>query len=363
MGHEVTVLVPHEPGEEPDDRPFRLVPVGEGRPPIRMAGFLREAGRRMATMANDGLIDIAHVTFDYPTFTVGLPKGIPCVATVHHLHKVEALSLNEYEASLARRAVSRLRGSLLTYLEGRMARQCAHVIAVSEFTASSVRNYLGISQGKITVVRNGIETSQLEKGDPAGFRREYPGVGEDMVLFVGRLERPKGLNYLIPAFARASKVSPRATLVIVGRGKEEYVDELKRLAKQGGVDDKVIFTGRLPQPLLPGAYAASRVLVLPSLMEGFGISLLESMAAGRPCIATRVGAIPELVVDGETGIIVDPADPAELGGAITKILSDRELSSRMGGRGREIVNQDFTLEIMVKKTEEVYRKVLEPRNK
>ncbi len=359
LGHEVTVLAPHEEKVSTREEPFRVIQVRHGSPPVRMAGFLREAERKIAELALRGSIDIVHVTFDYPTFVVRLQGGPPCVATVHHLHMVEAASMSQFEKSWARKAVQGLKARILTGLEGRLIRQCAAIIAVSDFTRESLRECLSIPDESITVVKNGIDASEFEGGDPQRFRREFPQAGENVALFVGRLERSKGLDYLIPAFARASAQVTDATLAIVGGGGEEYVGRLKDLAGREGVESKVFFTGRIPQDLLPDAYAASSLVVLPSLMEGFGISLLESMAAGRPCVATRVGAIPELLADGKSGLLVNPADSRALAEALTRILSDRDLAHALGNKGLEVVNRQYTLERMARETAEVYRRALE----
>lgn len=358
MGHEVTVIAPHAPESEAADTPFRVVPVGRGRAPIRGAGFLAEAESKVSAMARSGMIDLVHFTFDYPTFLVRLGRTVPSIATVHHLHKVEALSMLPYETSAAQKVLRLLRGSVLTTLEGNLARQCAAVIAVSGFTAGSVQRHLSIPKEKTHVVRNGIEVARFSRGDPGRFRNEFPQLEEKMILFVGRLERSKGLNYLVSAFARVLSKIPDASLAIVGSGSEEYLSELKLAARSAGVADRVVFAGRISQDLLPHAYAASSLVALPSLMEGFGITLLESMASSRPCVATKVGAIPEILRNGETGILVRPADSEDLGDSMAALLSDPGLGRAMGRKGLEVVKKEYSLERMAADTIEVYRRVL-----
>jgi glycogen synthase len=358
-GNDVVVLVP---GSEPaglSAEGFRIVRLGLGRGPIRGAGFLSEAEREITRLAREGAIDVAHVAFDYPTFFVRLRGILPCVATVHHLHKVEALSMLPYESGAVRKCSQILKGSILTFLEGNLARQCGKVIAVSEFTAASVRMHTPVPAERISVVRNGIDVSDYERGDGERFRREFPGLGERMVLYVGRLERSKGLHFLVPAFARACARAGTSTMVIVGRGSPEYVKELKSLAASAGVSDNVVFAGRMPQELLPHAYAASSLVVLPSLMEGFGMTALESMASGKPCVATMVGALPETVRQGETGLLVRPADPKGLGDAMATLLADPGLAREMGRRGLEIAKKDYGIERMTAETLAVYRQAVE----
>lgn len=359
LGHEVLVIAPMTAKPEIPGDLFKIIPTRPGHSLIREMEFLAQAERTISRLADDRRVDVVHVTFDYPTFFINLKSRVPCVATVHHLHKVEALSMLPHQKHVVPKIIQLLKASILTSLEGNLVRQCDATIAVSNFTAESVRRHLSVARREITIVKNGIETSEFENGDRERFRRVFPQAGEKSALFVGRLERSKGLDYLIPAFARVSDSIPGATLVVVGRGGGGYLRELKSLATRLGVRDKVLFTGRIPQGLLPDAYAAASLVVLPSLMEGFGISLLESMAAGRPCVATRVGAIPEVVKDGESGLLVAPANSRELGDAMIRILSDDSLAASLGKKGKERANRDFTLEKMVMGTVEVYRAVIE----
>jgi glycosyltransferase involved in cell wall biosynthesis len=359
LGHEVLVITPETSMTGAAREPFKIISTRPKGGLIRELEFLAQAERTVSYLAERDRIDIVHVTFDYPTFIVRLRnRGVPCVATVHHLHLAEALSMLRHEKSGPKKVAQMLRASALTALEARLLRQCIAVIAVSGFTAETIRRFLSIPSQALRVVRNGIDSRAFEGGDPARFRESFPSLGDKTVLYVGRLERSKGLHYLIPAFARVLAMVPDATLAIVGKGSDSYVRELKLSAKSAGVSDKVAFTGRIPQDLMRDAYAASSVVVLPSLMEGFGISVLESMAASRPCVATRVGAVPEILKDGETGLLVRPADPQELGDAMTRLLSDRGLRIEMGAKGLAVVRREFSLERMTSETLQVYQDVL-----
>jgi len=356
LGHDVVVITPEPTTSGAAERPFRIIPTRPGNALLRELDFLSQAERIISYLADRGNIDLVHVTFDYPTFFFRLKRrGVPCVATVHHLHLAEALSMLRHESSPLQKVAQMLKASTLTAFEGRLVRQCMSVIAVSGFTAQTVRQLLSVPPEALRIVRNGIDASEFEGGDPELFREKFPSLGDKTVLYVGRLERSKGLHYLIPAFARVLARVPDATMAVVGRGSDEYLKELRRSARLAGVSDKVIFTGRISQGLLPHAYAASALVALPSLMEGFGISLLESMAASRPCVATRVGAIPEILKHGETGLLVKPADSKDLGDAMTTLLSDTDLCEAMGRNGMEVVKREFSLERMTADTLDVYR--------
>ena len=194
-----------------------------------------EAERIVSDLAARGMVDLVHVTFDYPTFFFRLKRrGVPCVATVHHLHLAEALSMLRHEPSAPKKIAQMLRASTLTAFEGRLVRQCVAVIAVSSFTAETVRRLLSVPSGVVRIVRNGIEASEFEGGDPALFREKFPFLGDKTVLYVGRLERSKGLHYLMPAFARVLSHVPEATMAVVGKGSDEYLRELEARSQVGG---------------------------------------------------------------------------------------------------------------------------------
>ena len=202
---------------------------------LRELDFLAQAERIVSYLADRGNIDLVHVTFDYPTFFFRLKRrGVPCVATVHHLHLAEALSMLSHESSPLQKVAQMLKASTLTAFEGRLVRQCMSVIAVSGFTAQTVRQLLSVPPEALRIVRNGIDASEFEGGDPELFREKFPSLGDKTVLYVGRLERSKGLHYLVPAFARVLSQVPDATMAVVGRGSDEYLRELKLGAKAAG---------------------------------------------------------------------------------------------------------------------------------
>jgi len=170
---------------------------------------------------------------------------------------------------------------------------------------------------------------------------------------VGRLTEQKGHTYLLDAFAQVMRVLPAARLLVIGDG--ELRPTLERRATRLGLHGSVIFTGRRED--VPRLMMALDVLALPSLWEGFGLVLLEAMAAGKPIVASRVSAIPEIVADGETGLLVPPRDVKALAQALLALLHDPQRATEMGRRGRLRLEQEFTVERMVSQTEAAYEKV------
>jgi glycosyltransferase involved in cell wall biosynthesis len=143
---------------------------------------------------------------------------------------------------------------------------------------------------------------------------------------------------------------------LIGHEELSTVAELQAAAAERGVDHLVTFEGFRAD--VAQVMADLDVFVLPSLWEGFGLVLLEAMAAGRPVVASAVGPIPEIVVDGVTGLLVPPGDPAALAEAVIKLLRDPELAAAFGRAGRARAERELRLDTMVERTEALYDELL-----
>lgn len=231
------------------------------------------------------------------------------------------------------RTAPRLYGSrwrqLLAPLSDRLAlwsvRNGDRVRVIGQFTEETVR-----STGR----REGIERYLTFSEFDEFLSRPVVAVGNaKVVLFIGVLQRSKAPDILVEAWAEVSHRMPEARLKIVGSG--PMLPELKRLASELGVSDRVDFIDPVPQDALIDLLDGSRCLVLPSPLEGLGRVILEAMARARPVVACAAGGIPELVEDGVTGILVPPASPVPLAAAIAHMLSERDSAAAMGVEGRK----------------------------
>jgi glycosyltransferase involved in cell wall biosynthesis len=180
--------------------------------------------------------------------------------------------------------------------------------------------------------------------------------GQLLIGAVANLFPRKGYEYLLEALADVRKIVPHIHCIIVGEGDEEYYEKLMNLVHERDLHSVVTFAGFQPNVL---EYLADfDVVVLPSILEGFGIVLLESMAMGKPVIASRVGGIPEAVEDGVTGILVPPANSRKLAEALVVLLENSALRQSMGKAGRERVETLFSLERTIKAIEGSYNNIL-----
>ena len=211
---------------------------------------------------------------------------------------------------------------------------------------------------KVNVVHYGLEYSWLSDDDITSARLELRaelGLEADAQLLgmVCRLTEQKGIPYALESLRRIRSDFPRAHLVIAGDG--DKAAELRRLTSALGIADRVHWLGWRPDAA--ELMAAFDVLLVPSLWEGFGLVLLEAMARRVPVIASRVSAIPEVVLDGETGVLIETRDVDGLVQALTRLLNDRALRKYMGLLGAARLEERFSVERMVDGTIAVYERL------
>lgn len=209
-------------------------------------------------------------------------------------------------------------------------KRAARVIAISRHEAAHLTR-IGVPPDKINVIPNGVDIAEF-----AGLDRGRAD-GDGLVgLFVGRIDLgQKGLETLVRAMALLPSSHP-FRIRIVG---EDWsgIETLRSLAQRLGIADRMTIVGKLDREALLEEYANAHFLVLPSLFEPFGIVLLEAMATGLPVVASRVGGIPEIVVDGRTGLLVEPGNAHALAEALFRISGDDGLRHSMGREARERV--------------------------
>jgi sugar transferase (PEP-CTERM/EpsH1 system associated) len=233
-----------------------------------------------------------------------------------------------------------------------LARFTHHFIYVSREVEAFYRQRLGLAESRGRVVLNGVDTAALQAPQDVATVRARMGLPTDAVVagVVGRLEARKGHRYFLEAMSHLLAQEPRLHGLVVGEGKEREALEAQRVAS--GLDGRLSMIGYWPQ--LAEALAAIDVFVLPSLMEGHPLAILEAMAAGKPVVTTRVGGNPEAVEDGVTGLLVPPGDSAALGQAIAALVRDPARARAMGEEGRRRVERMFSLEASIRANQEIY---------
>ena len=260
-------------------------------------------------------------------------KGLisaPIFRTIHHIDELAEPRLYEFEKKAVATADRRF--------------------VVSRYWKEALAREYGYESD---VTYNGMDTSDFSKSRA----RETK---EPIVLFVGGLEPRKGLEQLIQAMRHVVDEVPEARLISVAKTGFLGTDEerwYRELAGRLGIVDNVELHESVSQETLLGLYADCSLVALPSKTEGWGLSLMEGMACGKPVVATRVGGIPELVRDGVDGILVDAGDEDALSESIIRLLRDPSLRKRMGDAGVERVAQ-FSWDETARVALAAYRKAL-----
>jgi glycosyltransferase involved in cell wall biosynthesis len=236
------------------------------------------------------------------------------------------------------------------YLEKLLTRRAALVLCITEALARFNRDVVGLPQSKLRVVHYGLDAPPEPWGPPGG--PQLPAEAP-VLLAISRLVRQKGVDVAIDALASVRERHP-AHLVVLGEG--PLRDELLALASRHGMADAVHLPGRVGDVTWWLRRAA--VLVHPARWEGFGLALLEAMLCARPVVASRVSSIPEIVADGETGMLVPPDDPEPLARAVTELLDDPVRAAALGEAGRARATAEFSVARMAEKTVATYEEAL-----
>jgi glycosyltransferase involved in cell wall biosynthesis len=238
------------------------------------------------------------------------------------------------------------------------ARMNDRVIAVSEAVRIAEIDSSGISPDKVVTIYNGIDPSTYNTTPEevrAKIRNSF-GIPEDVLLLgsIGRLDPAKGYNHLINTMKSLILKTSSVNLLIVGEG--ELEEPLEEQVHHNELSKEIKFAGLRND--IPEILSACDIIISSSLWEGLPNVVLEAMAAGKPVIATSVGGTPELVVNGETGLLVPPGNPEALENAILYLSDNSELQVCMGQAGRERVLNHFTIDQMVNKTEQLYQELM-----
>ena len=238
---------------------------------------------------------------------------------------------------------------IYNYLDRMALKKFNALAAVSDAVAKRLLAF-GVSAEKVKTIANGIDVQTFERGEalPA-----LSAPGSKVVGVVARLDLQKGFEYLLRAVRELCNIHA-LKLVIVGEGPDRKA--IEDMVMEFGLQSNVELAGQ--QSDMAGVYAAIDIFVLPSLNEGLPMTVLEAMAASRPVIATRVGAIPSVIRDGENGLLVDPKDVDGLRNALARLLSDSDLCRRMGDRAHDWVGRNYTSEVMAVKYRQLYEEVL-----
>lgn len=230
------------------------------------------------------------------------------------------------------------------------------LIAISHAVEDWLIQERRIPSEKITVIHYGIEVERFAQPN-FDFQKAQGLTTHKVIGSIGRLEPRKGHDVLIRAMPNVLKQIPNGILIIAGHDPWGYGSILHSMIDKLGLNNQVRLLGF--QADIPSFLHALDVFAFASSSEGFGQVLIEAMAAGKPVVASRIAPITEIVVDGETGILVKPESPEDFAQAISYLLSHPEKGQAMGLRGSMLVEKNFSVQRMVKETLQVYENIID----
>jgi glycosyltransferase involved in cell wall biosynthesis len=248
-----------------------------------------------------------------------------------------------------------IKAQVYRWVHAAISKKTERVVAISEAVQKSMLERYPAAKSKIVVVHNGINDPQSSVQESGTNVRKQWGVPATSAFFAcaARLEQEKEISVLLEAFALVLKKHPEAQLRIAGEGNLER--DLKSRIECLGIGQNVRLVGFLNDAL--SFFAAADVVVLPAPAEPFGLVFLEAMGLEKPVVACNGGAAPEIIIDGETGVLVTPSDPAKMAKAIETLIEQPENIKQFGKKGRERFLSDFTRERMAQKTLNIYREI------
>lgn len=299
-------------------------------------------------------------------------RGAARLAAALRHHKIEILHSHMFRASLFASPIGRLcrvpviletphvretwrKGWIKSHfvVDRLVGRLIDRYIAVSESNARYLIEQKRIPANKVSVIQNGCSIERVDpaKANPAGIREKLGFSGDDLVLIaMARLEPQKGHRILLQALALLYPQFPKIRLICLGTG--ALLDDLKAMTRDLNLDPIVRFVGF--QSNVADWLAAADIGVLPSFYEGLPLVAAETLAAGLPIVATSVDGTPEVVIDGQTGLLVPAGNPTALAEAISTLARQPELRRKYALAGRDRVLKQFTIERQVEKTSDLY---------
>jgi glycosyltransferase involved in cell wall biosynthesis len=278
--------------------------------------------------------DVIHAQYVYPSAFWGLAGkilGIPVVVTSHG-NDIQKMGEIRYGA--------RLNPIIATITWVILKLTDIHVVVSKSMVKDAIE--AGSSPSRIRVVYNGIDISKVSSLGDTRIVERYGIHREDFViLYLGRLHPKKSPEDMVKAFPKIVREVPNAKLVIAGKGSEK--EKLEKLVQELKLQGKVIFTGFVSENAKWGLLKRCDIFVLPSIVEAFGIALIEAMACGKPVIATNVGPFPEIIKDGETGVLIPVHSPPSLADAVISLARNPEKRMLIGKKAKEEVENRFDI--------------------
>ena len=358
LGHDVTVFTPQIESIESVDNTENLkvcrIALNDNLP-FRALQFWLKLPEALKDIESSNKFDIIHFNGLSYWFIKKKLSEAPNIVTIHHL-VTDSIKCNNLSLISRIKDISGENSFLIPFLEKRCIKYADKIVSVSKFTKKQIVDTYGTSPEKIYVIYNGIELKEqtFTEEELEESRKQFGIPQKPVILFVGRVDdHRKGLDLLLKSLKIVlEKID--CILLVVGKGNQ---NEARTLATSLEIQDNVFFTGFVNEINLKKCYQLCNVYVVPSRLEGFGLTILEAMAAGKPVVATNVGAIPEIITDKENGFLVEPNDIDSISNTICMILQNGMLLQNYKKDEIHFINDIFNWEKNVKEIEHIYAKL------
>jgi len=321
--------------------PWARVSAGPDGP--RFAPALETLSIALA-MARDHVdADIAHAHTWYADMAglwIRTLYRIPLVVTLHSMEPLRPWKADQLSTGYL----------LSTWIEKTAVEAADRVIAVSATMREDILAHFRVDPSKVIVIHNGIDPERFRPTDKRDALDGF-GVRTPYVLFVGRITDQKGIFHLLEA---APRLPPGVQVVLCASAPDTPEIEARLRRAVSAHPNAVWINEMVPHDVVTQLYSHAAVFACPSVYEPFGLINLEAMACETPVVASAVGGILEVVVDGETGLLVEPARPDVLAEALTRVLANPALGRSMGRAGRRRVETRFSWSSVAERTEQVY---------
>jgi glycosyltransferase involved in cell wall biosynthesis len=316
-------------------------------PFIRHFGFMAKCGMII------GEFDIIHTQYHPAIFTgnfVRALRDIPHIFTFHGYAPIRSW----YNPTQRLKMLDHRIGTIMALHTG-----VDRIISISNYIKDILLKFYRVKNEKISVIHNGVDVNRFQPNLNASILKEKYDLENSLnVLYLGRMDPYKGIHFLLKALPLILEELPRVKIIIGGATRFDAI-RFKDLMLSKKIRKSIIFTGYLSKEDIPLLYASCDVFCYPSMWEGFGLTPAEAQASGKPVVAFNHCAIPEIVNNNETGILVNPGDHHKMAEATIQLLKDTDLRYSMGKAGRKRVEKLFSWDSCAEKTLELYKRVTE----
>ena len=359
LGHEVTVFTPQiESGKSfVNNGNLKICRIAlNDNLPFKALQFWLKLPEVIMKTESSNKFDIIHFNGLSYWFVKNKLSDAPHIITIHHL-VTDAVKSNNPSLISRFRDISGENGFFMPFIEKRCVKCTNKIISVSKFTKKQIVETYKISPEKIDVVYNGMKLKKqtFTEEELEELNKQFSIPQKPIILFVGRVDdQRKGLDILLKSFKNVLDKTDCA-LLVVGKGDQ---NEARTLSTSLGILDNVFFTGFVDEITLKKCYQLCDIYVIPSRLEGFGLTVLEAMVAGKPVVATNVGAIPEIMKDNENGILVEPNDINSMSNAICTVLQSWVPAKNVGQDIIHLMNVNFNWKNNAQETDKLYLQLI-----